>query len=108
MKAVIIISILFVMCVGFILWITFDIEYSFKDDYLFIKGGPFRSKIPYEDITKVNKTSQILAGYRILSSKDALEIHYKKATLGSIIISPSEQQKFLRVLSEKAPHISMK
>ena len=29
-KAVIIISILFIMCVGFILWITFDIEYSFK------------------------------------------------------------------------------
>ena len=56
----------------------------------------------------MNKTSQILAGYRILSSKDALEIHYKKAVLGSVIISPSEQQEFLRILSEKAPHISMK
>lgn len=107
-KAVIIISSLFVMCVAFILWLTFDIEYSFKENYLFIKGGPFRSKIPYEDITKVNKTSQILAGYRILSSKDAIEIHYKKASLGSVIISPSEQQKFLLVLSEKAPHISLK
>lgn len=107
-KAVIITSILFIMCVGFILWITFDIEYSFMEKYLFIKGGPFKNKIPYEDITKVNKTSQILAGYRILSSKEALEIHYKKAMLGSVIISPREQEKFLRVLSEKAPHISMK
>ena len=107
-KAVVITSILFIMCVGFILWITFGIEYSFREKYLFIKGGPFKSKIPYEDITKVNKTSQILAGYRILSSKDALEIHYKKAVLGSVIISPCEQQKFLRILSEKAPHISMK
>lgn len=30
-KAVVITSILFIMCVGFILWITFDIEYSFRE-----------------------------------------------------------------------------
>lgn len=107
MVAVWIMGVLFLLCEGFILWISFDIEYTFKDDYLFVRGGPIQSKIPYEVITKVNPTSHILVGYRILSSKDALEIHYKKSMLGSIIISPEEQDDFLKVLFGKAPHIRL-
>lgn len=103
--AVWIMVILFVVMTGFILWISFDIEYTFKEDYLLVRGGLFRSKIPYEDITKANPTSQILVGYRILSSKDALEIHYKKAFMGSVIISPENQKEFLKVLKEKVPQI---
>jgi len=97
--------VLFVLVAAFILWISFDIEYTFKEDYLFVRGGLFRSKIPYMDITKVNPTSNILIGYRILSSKDALEIQYKRAFLGSVIISPAKQDDFLKVLYQKAPHI---
>lgn len=97
----------FLLCVGFLLWVSFDIEYTFKDDYLFVRGGPVRSKISYEDISKVSKTSNILVGYRILSSKDALEVHYKKAFMGSVIISPEKQDIFLKVLLEKAPHIHL-
>lgn len=107
MLAVIITTILFLLCAGFIVWISFDIEYTFTENYLFVRGGPFRSKIPYEDIIKVNPTSNILVGYRVLSSKYALEIHYKKALLGSVIISPEKQELFLQVLVEKAPHIHL-
>jgi len=96
---------LFVLFEGFLLWISLDIRYVFEKDHLFVKGGPFQSKIPYEDITKVNHTKEILSGYRILSSKDALEIHYKKASLGSVIISPSDKEKFLEVLLQKVPSI---
>ena len=55
-------------------------------------------------MTKVNKSSNILVGYRILSSKDALEIHYKNSLMGSIIISPDNQEQFLQLLLQKAPH----
>ncbi len=96
---------LFVLFEGFLLWISLDIRYVFEKDYLFVKGGPFRSKIPYEDITKVNHTKEILSGYRILSSTDALEIHYKKASLGSVIISPADKEKCLEVLLQKVPSI---
>ncbi|WP_225986127.1 PH domain-containing protein [Psychrobacillus glaciei] len=105
MNAVWITLVLFLLCEGFILWVSLDIEYTFKEDYLFVRGGLFRSKIPFEDITKVNPTSNILFGYRILSSTDALEIQYKKAIMGSIIISPENRENFLKVLLEKAPHI---
>lgn len=107
MLAVFITSILFLLCAGFIVWVSFDIEYTFTENHLFVRGGPIRSKIPYEDITKVNPTANILVGYRVLSSKDALEIQYKKALLGSVIISPERQEVFLQVLLEKAPHIHL-
>ncbi len=96
---------IFVLTAGLILWTSIGIRYVFEKDHLFVKGGLFRSRIPYEDITKVNHSNQWLAGYRILSAKDAIEIHYKKAALGSVIISPSEKEKFLEVLLEKAPSI---
>ncbi|MFF2754113.1 PH domain-containing protein [Psychrobacillus sp. NPDC058041] len=105
MKAVWITSVIFLLCEGFILWVSLDIVYTFKENSLIVRGGLFRSNIPFEDITKVNPTSNILVGYRILSSKDALEIHYKKATMGSVIISPENQEVFLEILLEKAPHI---
>ena len=105
--AIWIMTILFFVCAGFLLWVSLDIHYIFYDDFLYVKGGPFRSKIKYEDMTKVNKSSNILAGYRILSSKDALEIHYKHSLMGSVIISPVNQAQFLKVLSEKATHISI-
>lgn len=96
---------LFLVCTGFLIWISLDIQYTFYDDYLYVKGGPFRSKIKYKDMIKVNSSSNILAGYRILSSKDALEIHYKYSLLGSIIISPENQEQFVKLLLEKAPHV---
>ena len=97
---------LFVVIAGMLLWIFIDIHYTFYDDYLYVKGGPFRSKIKYKDMTKVNKSSNILVGYRILSSKDALEIHYKHSLMGSVIISPDNQEQFVKVLIEKAAHIN--
>lgn len=104
--AVAIMGALFLLTAGFILWIVIDIEYMFHTDYLLVLGGIFKSKIQYEDITKINQTSNILVGYRILSSKDAIEIHYKKSLLGSVIISPEHQEEFLNILLEKAPHIN--
>ncbi|MCK1999360.1 PH domain-containing protein [Psychrobacillus psychrodurans] len=104
--AIWIMTAMFLIITGMLLWIFIDIQYTFYDDYLYVKGGPFRSKIRYEDITKVNKTSNILVGYRILSSKDALEVNYKHSLMGSIIISPDNQEQFVKVLIEKAAHIN--
>lgn len=90
---------------GLILWVWLDIEYTFYDDYLFVKGGIFRSKIPYDEIIKINESSNILVGYRILASKDALEIHYKYALLGSVIISPKPKAAFIAELQKRCPQL---
>ena len=95
---------LFLFTTAFLLWIIFSIKYVFEDDHLFVKGGPFRSRIPYDEITLVTRATDILVGYRILTSKDALEIFYQRGLLGSIKISPRDQEAFLKELKKRCPH----
>ncbi|MCM3110366.1 PH domain-containing protein [Lederbergia lenta] len=81
---------LFIICGGCLFTIWLDIEYKLYKECLFILGGPIRSKIPYASITSIHETGNIFVGYRILSSRDVLEIHYKTGLLGSVIISPHQ------------------
>lgn len=101
-------TVFFLATVGFILWCTFSVKYVFHDDHLFVKGGPFRSRIPYQQITKVAPTRNVFTGYRLLSSFDAIEIFYEKGLLGSVKISPKERKKFLNELQKRCPHIRIK
>ncbi|MFJ8528308.1 PH domain-containing protein [Bacillus sp. NPDC094106] len=82
-----------------------EIRYIFAKKYLLVKSGYFRSYIAYEDIEKVTKTKNILVGYRIAGSSDAIEIFYKLAPFGSIKISPKEQEKFVTELRKRCPNM---
>lgn len=47
-----------VLSVGFILWIPFTIKYVFYPDHLLVKGGPFKSRIPYDKITRISPSKR--------------------------------------------------
>ncbi|WP_347835804.1 PH domain-containing protein [Gracilibacillus sp. JCM 18860] len=98
----ILLSILLLL-IGIIIWPFIGIRYVLTNDYLYVKGGPFRSKIPYGDITKITSTNDMLTGYRIMSSKDGVEIYYKKGMLGSVKISPCKKETFLHELHKRCP-----
>ncbi|MFC4711686.1 PH domain-containing protein [Planococcus dechangensis] len=100
--AAILISI-FVGTIAFMLWLILGISYVFRDDHIFVKAGPLRTKIAYEDISLISPTSDILTGMRMLSSRDALEIFYPKAVMDSVKISPAEQRRFLDELMKRVP-----
>lgn len=104
---VVIMFALFIVSEGVIVWTAFFIKYVFYEDFLLVKGGPFRSKIPYQTITKVYPTEDIFIGYRILSSKQGLEIFYKSATLGSVKISPKNKTEFIAELKKRCPDIQI-
>lgn len=104
---VIILISLFIMSTVFILWSSFSITYTFEEDHLFVKGGFLRSRIPYENITKVKPTTSIWYGYRMLSAKNALEIFYKYAMFGSVKVSPKHQAEFMTLLKEKCPNMEV-
>ena len=91
--------------ISFILWTGFSVKYVFYQDYLLIKGGPFRSRIPYENITKVSPTTAIFTGHRISSSRDGLEIFNKTTFLGSIKISPKNKEEFIAELKKRCQRI---
>lgn len=107
LPVVIIMTSIFLLVISFILWSAFSVKYVFYQDYLFVKGGLFRSRIPYEKITKVSPTTDIFTGYRILSSRDGLEIFYKTAALGSVKISPKDKKKFINELKERCPNVKV-
>ena len=104
LPVVLILSSTFLIVTGFILWTAFSVKYIFYHDYLLIKGGPFRSKVFYENITKVTPTTDIFTGYRILSSRDALEIFNKTTVFGSIKISPKAKREFINELKKRCPN----
>nr|WP_126429682.1 PH domain-containing protein [Brevibacillus marinus] len=95
------------LSIGFVLWPAFSIQYVFYPDHLLVKGGPFRSKIPYETITKVSPTREIFTGYRLLSAKDGLEIFYTSALFGSVKISPQDSELFIAELKKRCPNMQI-
>nr|WP_144926395.1 PH domain-containing protein [Paenibacillus bovis] len=106
-QVVIILTSIFLIVISFILWVAFSVRYVFYQDYLFIKGGPFRSRIPYENITKVSPTTKIFTGHRILSSRDAIEIFNKTTFMGSMKTSPSNRKEFISELKKRCPNIQI-
>jgi len=92
---------------AFLIWIWADIRYEMREDYLFVKGGPFRSRIAYNDITRITMSKNIWFGYRLLASMDAIEIHYKTGLLGSVKISPKEKEVFIEELKKRNPSIKV-
>lgn len=90
-----------------LLWNSFSIRYVFYQNHLFIKGGLFRSRLPYESIIKVVPTSDIFTGHRILSSRDGLEIFNKTTILESIKISPENKCEFIDELRKRCKNIEV-
>ena len=82
-----------------ILWPFWGICYEFHDHYLLVKGGLFRSEILYENITKVTATyfsvGNSLGGYRVMTSRDGVEINYTTGMMGHVRISPEQKVQFL-------------
>ncbi|WP_435921580.1 PH domain-containing protein [Paenibacillus sp. DYY-L-2] len=105
--AFIILASIFFIVTSFLLWTSFSVKYIFDPDHLLIKGGPFRSRIPYENITKVSPTTAIFTGHRILSSRDAIEISNKTTWMGSIKISPRTKKEFINELKKRCPNLQI-
>ncbi|MGF3102919.1 PH domain-containing protein [Rossellomorea sp. DUT-2] len=102
---IIVVVSLFAISAGIIIWTGFFQHYEMCEDFLYIKGGPFRSRIFYGDLTRVRATRDISTGYRVLSSRDALEIYYRTGLWGSVKISPREKELFLSELDKRCSHL---
>jgi uncharacterized membrane protein len=96
----------FIFSAGFLLWISFSIRYIFQENDLLVKAGPIRKRILYREIISIRLTKDILSGYRILSSIDALAISYQSGLLGEIKISPRDKDDFLAELAKRVPKLT--
>lgn len=106
-SAFVIVTATFLVTTALILWITFAIRYVFLENHLLVKAGPFRSRIPYDSILKVAPTRDIFTGYRLLSSRDALELINNKTMFGTVKISPEDQSAFIAELKKRCPDLKI-
>ncbi|MFJ7183867.1 PH domain-containing protein [Lysinibacillus xylanilyticus] len=104
LSTVIIMSTAFIVSVVFVWWYANSIKFIFYDNYLLVKGGPFKSKIPYQSITRVSLTTDKYTGYLISSSDKGLEIFYSTAANGSIKILPKDKMQFILELKKRCPN----
>ncbi|WP_157729364.1 PH domain-containing protein [Tumebacillus algifaecis] len=81
-------------------WLWVGTYYEFREHELFVKGGPFRWKIPYDQIKTVQKTRSLVSGPAL--SLDRIEIIYK---MGACLISPVRETEFLEELQKRNPLI---
>ncbi|USB34037.1 PH domain-containing protein [Paenibacillus sp. YPG26] len=96
-----VVGVIEVLVAGLIIWLVADLKYVLTKDHLIVRGGFIQSKIKYSDITKVTRQPNIWAGYRMLFSRDAIEVHYRNGLWSSVIISPLEKEAFIEELKSR-------
>lgn len=80
---------------GFIMWLWFGTNYVFKDKYLQLNCGPFKTKIRYTGITAIKATRNPLAAPAL--SLQRLEIRHKEG-VGFSLVSPVDPESFIAEL----------
>ena len=78
-------------------WLLLGTHYTVDRGYVRIVSGPFRWKVPIDDITSVRRTRNPLSSPAL--SMDRLSIRYGKGR--RIMISPADQAGFLEAIGHE-------
>lgn len=86
------------------LWFWLGTFYELKNGLFLAKSGPFRVKIPFEDIKEIRKNKDMRSGYSLSMKRIELVYGQKNKKLA---ISPKNQQEFLKELKMYNPTIQI-
>jgi Bacterial PH domain len=95
--------IIMIAVILFVGWIWFGTGYEISDDELKIRCGPFRQRIPLQEIKEIKKTRSPLSSPAC--SLDRMEVKYGKSK--RVMISPADKENFIKAIIEKSPHIQL-
>ncbi|WP_162356570.1 PH domain-containing protein [Metabacillus mangrovi] len=84
-------------------WYTSSIRYVFYEEYLLVKGGPFKERITYQSIEMAYHTEEKMTGYQISSSNRGLELFLKHRD--NIKILPNDLTDFVSELRKRCPGV---
>jgi hypothetical protein len=96
------VSLVFLPLVGFPVWILASTNYSITTNEIAIRSGPFSWKVPFRDITIVERSFSRRSGPAL--SMDRLRVAYGRGK--SILISPDNKEAFLRELDASRHEMS--
>ena len=89
---------------AFMLWLTYNIDYTLSNDELRIRCGPFRYRVPLAEIDLVQPSHNPLSSPA--ASLDRLLIKWHGGRK-RILISPARQVDFLRELDRRCPQLTL-
>jgi hypothetical protein len=95
--------IIMIAVILFVGWIWFGTGYEILDDELRIRCGPFRQRIPLQEIKEIRKTRSPLSAPAC--SLDRMEIRYGKSK--RVMISPADKENFIKTIIEKSQNIQL-
>ena len=95
--------IIMVAVILFVGWVWFGTGYEISHDELRIRCGPFRQRIPLQEIKEIKKTRSPLSAPAC--SLDRMEIKYGKSK--RVMISPADKENFIKAIVEKSQHIQL-
>jgi hypothetical protein len=78
---------------GLLLWVLYGTRYTFSAGVLDARCGPFRFRVPLDDVTSAEPSRDALSGPAC--SLDRLLIHYGHRR---ILVSPRDREGFLEAL----------
>ena len=87
---------------GFMLWVLYRTRYTFIDEMLLIRCGPFRYRVPLGEIDAVRPSRNPLSSPAC--SLDRLLITWKGGRK-RILISPDDKAGFLRELARRSTQL---
>ncbi len=87
----------------FVGWIWFGTGYEISESELKIRCGPFRQRVPLQEIREIKRTRNPLSSPAC--SLDRMEIKYGKSK--RVMISPADKANFIKMMIEKSPQIQL-
>jgi len=87
----------------FVGWIWFGTGYEISEDELRVRCGPFRQRIPLQQIKAIKRTRSPLSAPAC--SLDRMEITYGSSK--RVMISPADKEGFIRMLTGRSPQIHL-
>jgi hypothetical protein len=97
-----IVALVLLLLIGFPVWVLTSTNYTITTNELTIRSGPFSWKIPFRDITAVERSASRRSGPAL--SMDRLRIDYGQGK--SILISPDNKEAFLQELDARRHELS--
>lgn len=100
-------SVIFLLVGLSLFWILFDTNYRIDATYLYYSSGPFRGKIPIQNIRKIKHQKGLYneSFFKPALGYNGLYIYYNK--FDDIYISPQDKEAFVNYLLTINPKIDI-
>lgn len=87
------------------LWICYGSYYELREKDLYIRFGPFRQKIPYQQIRSLRETRNFFSSVALSLDRIEIREHDKSFAMGTTYVAPLDKGNFLKELKKRCQNL---